>query len=359
MFRFPLFGLQVQEETRTKHEGPPLPIYYYIMMICSERKGAFKICLTILLSLNAALLMFSLSPRLSTPTTSWSSCLTAVSSGNDPSTSHNSTNNNTYLIYGHIHVAKTAGTSLNILMAATFSRVCGHKGYSFDFFQHDKRIPVDPQTNQSLQKNVRDSVLTVYEQKRPNKTGSNYFRGRVYYPIMDERGYEECDWISNEAPWQFWEKFSDPAVWPIPLELHVPCREPIEHFMSQCNFRNIKFDCQTMNLTKAIEECLVFLNRYDNKLLNLSNIDVKCFNNDVTFTKYIEYMQPPRMQHRKIPVKNPKPYSTNKLRNKDNECIWKNETVQTQVIAYLRENYDYYSFCEKCLGSQRDLFGQK
>lgn len=31
-------------------------------------------------------------------------------------------------IFGHIHMAKTAGTELNGILAARYERVCGHKG---------------------------------------------------------------------------------------------------------------------------------------------------------------------------------------------------------------------------------------
>ena len=32
------------------------------------------------------------------------------------------------ILYGHVHIAKTGGTSLNGIMANTFERVCGHNG---------------------------------------------------------------------------------------------------------------------------------------------------------------------------------------------------------------------------------------
>ena len=314
-------------------------------------------CLLPLLALNA-LLMISCSmqiPLLMSPTMELPHSTADFPSVYHPVPNGSSIHKN-YPIYGHIHVAKTAGTSLNILMAAKFSRVCGHKGYSFDFFQHNKRIPVDPKTNQSLQHKVQDSVSAVFEQVRKQENGTEYFRGRVYHPVMDERGYEECDWISNEVPWQFWRNFSDAKVWPIPLELHVPCRGPIEHLMSQCNYKFIEFDCQTKNLSNSVDECLVDMDRFNRKLLNLSNIDVKCFSNEFTFTKYIEYLQPPRMQLRRIPVEDPKPFLTNEPRNKEKECIWKNDTLQAQVISYLQEKHDYYRFCDECIGSPQDLF---
>ena len=36
-------------------------------------------------------------------------------------------------IFGHIHRAKTAGTEINGELASRFERICGHKGYSYDF----------------------------------------------------------------------------------------------------------------------------------------------------------------------------------------------------------------------------------
>lgn len=38
-------------------------------------------------------------------------------------------------VYGHVHIAKTAGTTLNGRMASRFDNVCGHKGYSVDYYQ--------------------------------------------------------------------------------------------------------------------------------------------------------------------------------------------------------------------------------
>jgi len=36
--------------------------------------------------------------------------------------------NRNNIIYGHIHIAKTGGTSLNGMLANKFERICGHKG---------------------------------------------------------------------------------------------------------------------------------------------------------------------------------------------------------------------------------------
>ena len=38
--------------------------------------------------------------------------------------------------------------------------------------------------------------------------------------------------IQDPGPgdWRFWGKFEE---WEVPMELHVPCREPIDHLLSQ------------------------------------------------------------------------------------------------------------------------------
>jgi len=40
--------------------------------------------------------------------------------------------------FAHIHMAKTGGTVLNEMVANRFERVCGHKGYSFDFYKSNE-----------------------------------------------------------------------------------------------------------------------------------------------------------------------------------------------------------------------------
>ena len=43
-------------------------------------------------------------------------------------------------IFGHIHVAKTGGSSINVMLANKFERVCGHKGYSYDAYADNRLV---------------------------------------------------------------------------------------------------------------------------------------------------------------------------------------------------------------------------
>ena len=51
---------------------------------------------------------------------------------------------------------------------------------------------------------------------------------------------------------------------------------------------------------------------------------------------------------------------TNVVRNKTAECVWGEDStsmeLRDKITAYLIQNYDYYSFCDSCIGSERDLF---
>ena len=45
-------------------------------------------------------------------------------------------------LFGHVHIAKTSGTSLNGNMSLHFERVCGNKGYSYNAYQSNPRRAV-------------------------------------------------------------------------------------------------------------------------------------------------------------------------------------------------------------------------
>eukprot|EP00980_Cylindrotheca_fusiformis_P031805 scaffold27013_cov122-Cylindrotheca_fusiformis.AAC.1 len=115
------------------------------------------------------------------------------------------------VLYGHVHMAKTGGTSLNGMLANRFTRVCGNKGYSFDAYNANLR---------AKQKEANgERVVSEHEP-----------RDRIKPAIMNEIGFHDCDFISQELPYDLWIKhFGDSKFFGIPMELHVPCREPLDH----------------------------------------------------------------------------------------------------------------------------------
>jgi len=60
------------------------------------------------------------------PIASWSRGLHTVAVNND-------------IVYGHVHMTKTAGSEINGLLASRYERVCGNKGNSYDYYQTNAR----------------------------------------------------------------------------------------------------------------------------------------------------------------------------------------------------------------------------
>ena len=236
-------------------------------------------------------------------------------------------------LYGHVHMPKTAGSYLNVVLAFKYERVCGRKAYSYDAFQANRRF----------WQNVDNA--DSFGQSFPS-----YSRLRVPFQVMDEIGYEDCDYISQERDWIKWKTFSS---WNVSVELHLPCRDPIDHLLSYCNFLNVPFKCQG-DLISEVKRCMGPWKRFHPSLngsKEFPNFRMKCFRNELTST-YIEYMgtklQRKRFESTYVHI------PSNLPRNKSNECLWSNESGKSTVAKYLND-LDYYKFCNDCLDSPHDL----
>lgn len=118
-------------------------------------------------------------------------------------------------IYGHIHIPKTGGTSLNGIFANKFERVCGNKGYSYDAYRVNELAA------------VKESEGVWINPSGREKKGN-----------MGKVGWDDCDYVSNEVDANWWMEggdtdFGDAAFHGVQMELHVPCRDPIDHLMSR------------------------------------------------------------------------------------------------------------------------------
>jgi hypothetical protein len=234
------------------------------------------------------------------------------------------------ILMGHIHMAKTGGTSLNGMLANKFERVCGHKGYSYDAYQANERF-----------KKLNTTMLT------------NSRRDRVPPNTMTEIGFEDCDFISQELPANFWFQFDD--FHDTPMELHLPCRDPIDHLMSQCNYGHKQLNCNGTDeeLIKSVKSCFVHHNRFSIELANRKKTTLKCYDFRQQFTTYMDYVSE-KLQQRRF-VSEYKQRKTNKDRIKENECIWERKDLMVRVESYLVDNVGYYQFCKQCLGSADDI----
>jgi len=247
-------------------------------------------------------------------------------------------------IYGHVHIAKTAGTYLNGLLSTQFERVCGHKGYSYDSFQTNERF------HHSKYRDIQrssDSISAIHR---------DYGRVRVPFNIMDEIGYENCDYVSQETTWKWWgERFS--SFHDLELELHVPCRDPIDHLMSQCNYLELDFQCRpdddrdlTAFLKKQIRKCMIEHDRFDMTLTE--HFDVRCFDFRESSNGYMAYMSN-KLQRKRI-TSDFWHRETNKQRNKASECVWSDKRAR-KILDHELMKLDYYAFCSECLHSDKDL----
>eukprot|EP00594_Rhizosolenia_setigera_P001615 CAMPEP_0178946522 /NCGR_PEP_ID=MMETSP0789-20121207/4333_1 /TAXON_ID=3005 /ORGANISM="Rhizosolenia setigera, Strain CCMP 1694" /LENGTH=290 /DNA_ID=CAMNT_0020626525 /DNA_START=80 /DNA_END=952 /DNA_ORIENTATION=- len=233
-------------------------------------------------------------------------------------------------IYGHIHFAKTGGSSLNGLLANNYERVCGNKGVSYDAYAQNEQFRYHVERKHTQRKND--------------------------YEMANEK-LERAG--SMEHQWDYWEKFND--FHGLHMELHLPCRDPIDHLMSQCNHFQQRdgFNCNGSTdeeILSHIEFCMLYMDRFSIELNNTKkypNLHLKCFDFEQEFTTYLTYMDE-RLQPRRL-VSEYVQRETNRRRYKDRECIWSNEPLKERMLNLLLENYDYYKFCDRCIGSDQDI----
>lgn len=230
-------------------------------------------------------------------------------------------------VYGHVHVAKTGGTSINGMLANQFERVCGNKGYSYDFFRSNRRHKTGRIGG------AKDFVHDHWKAWLAD-------RQKVPFPIMNEIGYEDCDWISLEDTWRVWG--SRHGV----TELHVPCREPVEHLLSMCNHMSRSLDNTSReSLLRSARRCYIGLDRFSYKLL--AEYRVKCFSFEHQFNATKGYLRwiSSRLQRKR----QYEPYnrvSTNRKRKQLHLTDDEKQVLTTELMRH-----DYYRFCRDCMQS--------
>ena len=274
------------------------------------------------------------------------------------------------VVFGHLHMMKTAGTEINGLLASRFKSVCGHKGYSYDAYQFNKRLEINvgnhtpkENTGDLVNKHIKKHNRGRVPQKiipghhtpqentgdLVNKQWKNFNRGRVPLDIMREIGFEDCDYISLETGWKEWSNVLKAVG--ARIELHIPCREPINHLMSMCNMFKKTFNCAG-NIELEIRKCMILFDRFNDALTRNVKLDLKCFN-PIPIDPYIQYMgdrlQRKRKENRYIHR------DTNQIRNKDKECIWKMPDIKRKVRDILVNSYEFFHFCDICMGTEKEL----
>jgi hypothetical protein len=260
----------------------------------------------------------------------------------------------------------------SIIIITRIDNVCGNKGYSYDAYQFNSR---GRQNNITEVGENNDSISAV-------SNSTHFDRGRVKEGIMKEIGYENCNYISQESVWNFWPTLikdlnqknnnnyynnnnNNSTV--LTLELHVPCREPLQHLMSMASHFNKKYVCDEQELNITIPQAIdtVYMkefgdSRFSTTLLlnssdNNNNIDLKCFN-PFPLENYIHYMKD-KLHSRRFPVLHYQQRTTNQQHEKATECIWDSTSAdyKQKVIQLLIEKHPYMKFCSDCIGSKNEL----
>mmetsp|Transcript_26211 Transcript_26211/g.40581 ORF Transcript_26211/g.40581 Transcript_26211/m.40581 type:complete len:263 (+) Transcript_26211:15-803(+) len=259
----------------------------------------------------------------------------------------------------------TAGTTINGELAMHHERVCGNKGFSHDYYQLDVRrhnlarrarqhagaAPRRRLYDAAIAATVRDPSSS-HEQK-PHAIHSH---GHFSLDYLREVGFEGCDYLANEVGHQFWAKRF--GRWHRPLELHVPCRDPIDILLSMCNYRQVRFTCRE-DFREELHACLKGGSRFKRSALTHRNIRLKCFRSPVNVEKYLAYMGA-RLQRKEVSSAYLQ-RDSNRPRVKGEECLSlpANYGYKVRVVQYLTKETehfkDYFEFCRDCVHSADEL----
>ncbi|KAL7544445.1 hypothetical protein ACHAWF_007823 [Thalassiosira exigua] len=139
------------------------------------------------------------------------------------------------------------------------------------------------------------------------------------------------------------------------MELYAPCRDSIDHLMSECGMlvnHSLQCDATDRDFYASIDECQVGLDRFNNAMLE--QFTVQSFDFKKQFTSYTRYMSE-RLQPRRIESAPYVKRETNIPRNRSNECIWKDEELMAKAQKHLVEKNDYYAFCNQCIGTSNEI----
>ena len=249
-------------------------------------------------------------------------------------------------VYGHVHIARTGGSTVNRMLSKKYQRVCGNKGYSL------------PELTDKV-----DQARRARREKRKNDMDPKS-KLKGLGKVMEEIGFQDCDYISHETGWEFWQALRGKVKVGRPIELHVPCRDPVDHLMSLCNFYDYSLLCEgsEKEFMSGVRKCLTSHRgveaRFSNQLLKSPTLTVKCMDFKKQFTDYMDLMgarleKKAEQQHQIVIQKN------SHGRENRTECIWQHPNLMKKARKFMLTNFDYFSFCHRCIESEADIMRAK
>lgn len=219
-------------------------------------------------------------------------------------------------VFGHVHIAKTGGSSLNRVLAREFHGVCGHKGYSYD---------------QPLNDVIRSANSTRYPEYGPD---------RVHPAVMRERGFHNCALISLEESWRAWAFL--PSLFKTSVKVMLlPCRNPIDHVLSMCNHKGLPTSILQRNCSR-ITECFIELNRFDTRMARFFDL---VFLFHYLNISVVEKFVGAHMTKRSFPLEITQAYSTNIPRQKHNENLYACQSTIGDILTRIK----YFKICDSFL----------
>eukprot|EP00588_Corethron_pennatum_P025463 CAMPEP_0194323734 /NCGR_PEP_ID=MMETSP0171-20130528/25927_1 /TAXON_ID=218684 /ORGANISM="Corethron pennatum, Strain L29A3" /LENGTH=334 /DNA_ID=CAMNT_0039082445 /DNA_START=124 /DNA_END=1128 /DNA_ORIENTATION=- len=250
------------------------------------------------------------------------------------------------VVYGLLLMTKTGSSDINGQLSMHFERVCGAKGYSYDAYNANDRY------RRGIKKLKAGEIYDAGDIY--SKIDKRYNRNNVPFQYMKEIGFEDCDYVALEAEAIEWDR--NFGTWFKPMELHVPCRDPLDLFMSMCDHQGIKFSCK-QKFQEEVNECLIGGERFVMSQLTNDNINLKCFGAPSRHGDYLDHMAE-RLQR--------KSFSTEYIhrgptlpRSKNGECVWKqNGKYHERLQDHLKNKTDfkyYFKFCDECMVSENNL----
>jgi hypothetical protein len=229
-------------------------------------------------------------------------------------------------IFFHVHLAKTAGSTVNRVVARRYYGVCGHKGYSF---------------SQNLEDTVRNTTDATFK---------GYGLDRVHPTRMQSWGLHNCVFISHEIAVPAFTRMVQLTVFlNVTKTGIIPCREPLDHLLSQCNHKGVnltKLSSNNSTCAEIVSRCSVAWNRYDDSLLDV-------FDRVILF-KYDDFDALLARLDRTVPrrviaLEDKKYFRTNRPRNTQNEEFGMSCSIST-LREHLMRKWSYYRLCDNFLG---------
>ncbi len=232
----------------------------------------------------------------------------------------------------HAHIAKTAGSTLNRFAARRYHATCGRKGMSFEQpFEYDF------------------SQNGVFQEIHGTSDGIR---------LMQEWGLHNCGLISIEQPHFSWAEITNSEAFEAQkTAVMIPCRDPIDHILSQCNFRNLSFTSIIEGkggaeaCANAMPQCQVAWVRYDHSMLaTFDKVVLFKYDDFPGVERYLDDALPKR----RLPLREGEHgefgfIRTNRERDPEHERFTESCTEDMLRNALLK-HWSYYRLCDTFLG---------